>query len=66
MDVIAAVPGRARDPSDRFAITAVQGEGYAQFGVVLATELKAVRAPTRIAGFAPQYVLRADAARRVV
>src|SRR5476649_1568410 len=50
-DIITAVPGRARDPADGFAITTVQGEGHAQFGAILATELKAIRAPTRIAGF---------------
>lgn len=46
-DIIAAVPGRAGDPADGFVITAIQGEGYAQFGAVLEAELKAVRAPTR-------------------
>lgn len=49
-DIIAAVTDRARDPADGFAITAIQGEGHAQFGAVLAAELKAVRALTRIAG----------------
>ncbi|MDR6919075.1 hypothetical protein J2X66_005980 [Pseudomonas sp. 3296] len=39
------------DPADGLAVTAVQGEGHAQFGAVLATEFKPVRAPTRIDGF---------------
>lgn len=50
-DIIAAVPGRACHPAYGFAITTIQGEGHAQFGAVLAAELKAVRAPTRIAVF---------------
>ena len=49
-DIIAAVPGWAGDPADGLAVTAVQGKGLAQFGAVLATELKTVRAPTCIAG----------------
>ena len=48
--IIATVLSRARDPTDSLAITAVQGESHAQFGAVFAAELKAVRAPTRIAG----------------
>lgn len=48
--IAAAVPGRVRDPADGLATTAVQGEGHAQFGTV-ATKLKTVWTPTRIAGF---------------
>lgn len=50
-DAIAAVPGRAGDPTDGLAIAAIQGGGRAQFGVVFAAELKAVRAPSLITGF---------------
>lgn len=50
-DTIAAVPYRTRDPADGLAITAVQGEGHTQFGNILATKLKTVRAPTCIACF---------------
>jgi hypothetical protein len=41
-DIIATVPGRARDPVDGFALKVIQGEDHAQFGAVLATSLKAV------------------------
>jgi hypothetical protein len=50
MSLRRTVTSRVRDPADGFAVTAVQGEGHVQFGAVLTTELKAVRAPTRIAG----------------
>jgi hypothetical protein len=50
-NIIAAVADPIRYPPDSFAFTAIQGEGHTQFGAVLATKLKAVRTPTRIAGF---------------